>query len=187
MPESFPKKITLCGIKHAGKTSVAKALAELTGLPTSDTDVLIQERYNKWTNSYLSLREVYQEMGETKFRQLEAMTVQQFSSNLGCIVSLGGGVLSNPFFTEECRKKLGFLCCLDVSDEIAYQRILQNGLPPFLADKPDPFSAFCEMNRTRRAVFREQADFILEIKDDKMLTPEEIAKIILTAYKENIQ
>ena len=70
-------------------------------------------------------------------------------------------------------------------DEIAYERIIKNGLPPFLQDKSDPFQALCEMNRNRREIFRKQADFILEIAGES--TPESTAEKILAAYKENLK
>ena len=73
---------------------------------------------------------------------------------------------------------------MDVPDEVAYQRIMKNGLPPFLRDKADPFGAFCEMNQTRRAVFRSQADFIVEITNGAEAVPEKTAERILSAYKE---
>ena len=80
----------------------------------------------------------------------------------------------------------GFLCCLDVQDEVAYQRIIQNGLPPFLKDKPDPFQALCEMNLNRREMFRKYADFIVDAGEAKDATPEKTAEKILAAYRENV-
>ena len=38
----FLKNITLCGVKHAGKTTAANALAKLTGLPFADSDDALQ-------------------------------------------------------------------------------------------------------------------------------------------------
>ena len=130
------------------------------------------------------VREIFRELGETEFRKLEMCAIRElFSENDGMITALGGGVLSNPFLTEEDRNMFGFLCCLDVKDEIAYERIIKNGLPPFLQDKSDPFQALCEMNRNRREIFRKQADFILEIAGES--TPESTAEKIIAAYKEH--
>ena len=188
MKTPFQKNITLCGIKHAGKTSAAKALSARTGLPFVDSDDVLQELYNRENGTSFSVREIFQTLGETGFRQLEVRALRElFSGNGGMITALGGGVLSNPFLTDSDRDAFGFLCCLDIQDEIAYQRILQNGLPPFLKEKSDPFQALCEMNRTRRAAFREHADFIVEITDAADATPEKTAEKILSAYKEKVQ
>lgn len=184
----FLKNITLCGIKHAGKSSAAKALAELTGKPFADSDDVLKELYCSETGTDLSVRDIFRTLGEHGFRQLEVRALRKlFSGNEGLITALGGGVLSNPFLTEADRDSFGFLCCLDVNDEIAYARILQNGLPPFLQEKSDPFAALCEMNRIRRAVFREHADFIVEIGDSDEATPEKTAEKIYSAYKEIVQ
>ncbi|MBE6406625.1 MAG: hypothetical protein E7040_11490 [Lentisphaerae bacterium] len=186
MKTSSRKNITLCGIKHAGKTSAAKALSALTGMPFADSDDALKELYCKETGTDLTVRAIFQTLGESGFRQLEVRALRDlFSGNECMIIALGGGVLSNPFLTEEDRKNFGFLCCLDVQDEVAYQRIIQNGLPPFLKDKPDPFQALCEMNRSRREMFREYADFIVEIGDAGEATPEKTAEKILAAYEEN--
>ncbi len=181
----FLKNITLCGVKHAGKTTAANALAKLTGLPFADSDDALQVLYYHETGSDLSVREIFRTLGEEGFRRLEMRALRNlFSGDGKKIVALGGGVLTNPFFTEDDREKLGFLCCVDVPDKVAYQRIMKNGLPPFLREKTDPFGAFCEMNQTRRAVFRSQADFILEITNGSEAIPEQTAERILSAYKE---
>lgn len=179
------KNITLCGVKHAGKTSAAKALSVLTGMPFFDTDDMLKEYYNRSTGLDMTVREIFLELGETGFRQLEVKALRMlFSGDDGIIIALGGGVLSNPFLTDDDRKELGFLCCIDVQDEIAFQRILLNGLPPFLMDKEDPFEALCEMNLGRRAMFRKYADFIVEVGDAANATPEKTAEKILSAYGE---
>ena len=181
------KNITLCGIKHAGKTSAAKALSALTGMPFADSDDTLKELYGKETGTDLTVREIFQTLGESGFRQLEVRALRElFSGNSGVIIALGGGVLSNPFLTDNDRKNFGFLCCLDVQDEVAYQRIIQNGLPPFLKDKPDPFQALCEMNLNRREMFRKYADFIVDAGEAKDATPEKTAEKILAAYRENV-
>ena len=185
MKSSFLKNITLCGVKHAGKTTAALALSKLTGKPCSDTDDALKNLYRTETGRDLSVREIFRNLGETEFRKLEMRAIRKlFSGNDGMITALGGGVLSNPFLTADDRKMFGFLCCLDVKDEVAYERIVKNGLPPFLQEKPDPFQALCEMNRTRRTVFRKQADLLLETTAES--TPETTAEKILAAYRENV-
>lgn len=186
MKNCYPKNITLCGIKHSGKSSAAKALSRLTGLPFADSDDVLQELFHSETGKSASVREIYQELGEEKFRQLEVRALRKlFSCQERKITALGGGVLSNPYLSDMDRSGFGFLCFLDAEDEIAYQRILRNGLPPFLEKAENPFMAFCEMNTSRREIFRSKADFILKITD-KNTTPQLSAERILSAYREDI-
>lgn len=176
--------IALCGIKHSGKSSVASALAEILHWEFFDTDDFLAKLFADRTGRTLSVREIYRELGETKFRLLEAEAVRRLPSgrNGGRIVALGGGVLTNPNFTAEDRASLGFLCWLDTPDEVAYERILRNGLPPFLARETDPQAAFKKMNEDRRIVFRENAD--AAVRPEPESTPEETARKILRIYRE---
>ena len=91
-------------------------------------------------------------------------------------------MLSNPNFTADDRASLGFLCWLDTPDTTAYERILKNGLPPFLSKEADPFEAFRKMNDERRIVFRKQAD--AAVRPTAGSTPEGTAQTILTMYRE---
>lgn len=174
--------ITLCGVKHAGKSSAAAALSKLTGFPCFDSDDTLREVYSRESGESLSVREIYRKLGEEAFRRLEVRALRSlFTEGSGRIIALGGGVLSNPFLSGVDRENMGFLCCIDVSDRIAYERILAGGLPPFLQEKADPFQAFCEMNSVRRTVFRREADLIIE--SDPETTPEKTAEKIMFAYQ----
>ena len=178
------ESIALCGIKHSGKTSVASALAAILQWDLFDTDEFLKTLFAARTGRDLTVREIYREMGETRFRLLEAEAVRILPAGQsgGRIVALGGGVLTNPNFTADDRASLGFLCWLDTPDSVAYERILKNGLPPFLAEEADPRAAFVRMNDGRRAVFRKNAD--AAVRPTAESTPEETARIILSMYRE---
>ena len=182
----LPRNITLCGIKHAGKTSAGKELSRIMALDFADSDDAIQNLYEKEHGEKPSVREIYKKLGETAFRQLEARAVRDLCSDGKTrVIALGGGALSNPFITEQDREKLGFICCLDVRDDIAYQRILEHGLPPFLQHEEDPFKAFCESNRKRMEVFKKEADTVIRPADFET-TPRDVALHILSAYKDMV-
>ena len=176
--------IALCGIKHSGKTAVASALSSILHWDFFDTDEFLMALFADRTGRHLTVREIYGEMGETRFRQLEAEAVRLLPAGQtgGRIVALGGGVLTNPNFTADDRASLGFLCWLDTTDSVAYGRILKDGLPPFLSKEADPFGAFRKMNDERRTVFRMQADAV--VRPTAESTPDGTARIILTMYRE---
>lgn len=176
--------IALCGIKHSGKTSVARALASILQWDLFDTDEFLMTLFAARAGRNLSVREIYKEMGETRFRLLEAEAVRILPAGRsgGRIIALGGGVLTNPNFTADDRASLGFLCWLDTPDSVAYERILRGGLPPFLAKEADPQAAFTRMNDERRIVFRKKADAVVRPAEEN--TPEETARIILSMYRE---
>ena len=173
-------KITLCGIKHAGKTSAGKALAKMLDLPFADTDDILQDLYNTRHNTALSVREIFRALGSDLFRQLEAEAIRTLAGKQG-VFALGGGALSNPYVKAKERKLLGFLCTLNITNRTAYERIEAEGLPPFLQGKKNPFRTFCQSNTDRRRLFRQFAAASVTAGP----TPEDSARKILDAYKKS--
>ena len=153
------RRVVLCGIKHCGKTRLGQALAKTLALPFFDTDALLEADAGK------PVRALYREVGETRFRELEAETVRKFIASAPCpaVVALGGGVVSNPFLSPGDLRALGLIVWLDVPVPTAFERMAREGLPPFLADKPDPSVEFNRICAARRPVFRAAADAVLEL------------------------
>ena len=153
------RRIVLCGIKHCGKTRLGQALAKTLALPFFDTDALLEADAGK------PVRALYKEVGETRFRELEAETIRKFIAGAPApaVVALGGGVVSNPCLTPDDLHALGIIVWLDVPVPTAFERMAREGLPPFLADKPDPSVEFNRICAARRPVFRAAADAVLEL------------------------
>lgn len=153
------RRVVLCGIKHCGKTHLGQALAKTLGVPFFDTDALIEADAGK------PVRALYREVGEARFRELEAASVRKFiaSAPSPAVVALGGGVVSNPVLTPGDLHALGLIVWLDVPVPTAFERMAREGLPPFLADKPDPSVEFDRICAARRPVFRAAADAVLEL------------------------
>ena len=153
------RRIVLCGIKHCGKTRLGQALAKTLALPFFDTDALLEADAGK------PVRALYKEVGEARFRELEAATIRKFiaSAPSPVVVALGGGVVSNPVLTPDDLHALGIIVWLDVPVPTAFERMAREGLPPFLADKPDPSVEFNRICAARRPVFRAAADAVLEL------------------------
>lgn len=182
----LPESITLCGIKHAGKSSAAGELARILALKYYDTDDVLVEMFTAKYGEKLSVREIYIRLGEEGFRKLEAEAIRSVTvDGQPKIIALGGGALSNSFLTEDDLKKLGVIVCLDVPDSVAFERILKKGLPPFLKDAEDPFAKFCAMNQEKRDLFRKKAHIYLTPAAFEQ-TPRDIALHILSLYKEKV-
>ena len=155
------RRIVLCGIKHCGKSCLGKALAGMLALPFFDTDDLLAADAGK------PVRALYREVGEARFRELEAESIRRFtvSAPSPAVVALGGGVISNPCLTPDERRALGLILWLDVPVPTAFERMAREGLPPFLADKPDPSVEFDRICAVRRPLFRDAADAVLELPE----------------------
>ena len=153
------RRVAICGIKHCGKSRLGKALSGALALPFFDTDALLEADAGK------PVRALYKEVGETRFRELEASSVRKFiaSAPSPAVVALGGGVVSNPVLSPDDLHALGLIVWLDVPVPTAFERMAREGLPPFLADKPDPAGEFNRICAARRPVYRAAADAVLEL------------------------
>ena len=119
--------------------------------------------YKERTSKSLTVRQLYRELGEEDFRRLERDALAQLAERQGAmIVSLGGGALSNPFVTEELLSKLGEIIWLDIPDDIAWERVKANGIPPFLAQSDDPEAEFYRTNKLRTEVFARCAKWVIQ-------------------------
>jgi len=174
------RRVALCGIKHCGKSCLGIALAKALGVPFFDTDELLEDDAGK------PVRALYKEVGEQRFRELEAETVRKFiaSAPSPAVVALGGGVVSNPFLTPDDLRALGLIVWMDVPVPTAFERMAREGFPPFLADKPDPFGEFNRICDARRPVFRAAADAVLELPE--VLPAEEAIDLMLAVLESKV-
>jgi shikimate kinase len=78
--------LILCGMMGAGKTTVAKALAKLTGYQSYDTDAEIVKKHG-------NISDIFARFGEEYFRDLETQTVKELVNEQNAIISVGGGLV----------------------------------------------------------------------------------------------
>jgi len=180
LSSNLDRRVALCGIKHCGKSCLGIALAKALSVPFFDTDELLEADAGK------SVRALYKEVGETRFRKLEAETVRRFiaSASQRAVVALGGGVVSNPFLSPDDLRALGLIVWMDVPVPTAFERMAREGFPPFLADKADPFGEFNRICDARRPVFRAAADAVLELP--QVLPVEEAVDRMLTVLESKV-
>ena len=169
--------IVLMGIKHSGKTSLGKMLAETLSVPFLDLDILLEEQYSK--ERILSFRELYIKLGESGFRELETKAVKSISIHSKGILALGGGTIDN-FDAMKTVREADSLVFLDVRENILYGRIKKNGFPSFLEKSPEKL--FHKLFLRRRPLYEKIATISIKITDENT---EEILNILLKKTEEN--
>jgi shikimate kinase len=79
--------VILIGYRGSGKTTVGRALAKRLSHTFVDTDELIMTRAGK------NIKEIFEQHGETHFRDLETQVVTELATRENHVISLGGGAI----------------------------------------------------------------------------------------------
>ena len=83
------RNIVLIGMPGCGKTTIGKAVARDTGKEFIDTDDEIVIKTG------MSIPEIFQKFGETKFREIEAEVIKEVASCQSAVIATGGGAVLN--------------------------------------------------------------------------------------------
>lgn len=157
--------LIFCGMKHCGKSTHGRFMAEHLGWKFIDTDDLIPARYAAEHGKELSVRRIYHALGEAAFRELEAEIIEdllrQKSDDDPRVISLGGGLPTNDLVAP-LLAELGFFIYIKTEPDILLKRILRKGLPPFL-DLDDPRGSFMRLYEKREPFYLKHADMIIEL------------------------
>jgi shikimate kinase len=160
------KNIFITGFMGTGKTSVGKELSMLTGYPFFDTDILIEMREKS------TVRKLFEERGESQFRQLEKSILRELSSLQGIVVATGGGALLDSE-NLEIAKQSGLVFCLIADYPTILKRIEQSSNRPLLSQ--------LEILYEKRIPIYQKIPYPI---DSSSALPKQIAIRILEIYEE---
>lgn len=98
-----------------------------------------------------TIREIYKEVGELKFRAWEHEAIHTLGDVRDSVIALGGGAVLDPenvTFLES----IGELAYLQANPETLQKRIFRSDLPAFL-DEADPVASFLALYRERIPIY----------------------------------
>lgn len=176
-------KVFLLGVKHAGKTTAGKFLAQISGFSFFDLDKEIEARKG------MPVRDLYKSKGKAFFIKEEAFECRIIAETAAnSVISTGGGISDN-IEALEIIKNRGFSIFLDMPFDTVWQRISEKAketgsLPGFLS--PDnPESQFREIYDRRRKIYLDFSDYVFSIPEgDRIPDSKTIAeKIYSTLIK----
>jgi shikimate kinase len=166
--------IVLIGFMGAGKSSVGRTLARMTGRPRFDTDEMIAIRFG------LTISQIFERRGEERFRDAESEVLGELSSETDAIIVTGGGIVLRETNTARLRE-LGSVIFLSADHETLVRRISRRPTRPLL-QTTDPRETMKELLVARQPLYRAAAD--LEV-DTTGLTHDEVARSILKKVEDN--
>ncbi|HEX4630803.1 MAG TPA: shikimate kinase [Chthoniobacterales bacterium] len=166
--------IVLIGFIGAGKSSVGRTLARITGRPRFDTDQIIATRFG------LTISQIFEKRGEESFRDAESEALEELSGETEAIIVTGGGIVLREANTARLRQ-LGSVVYLLADEETLFRRISRRPTRPLL-QTTDPRTTMKELLRSRLPLYRAAAD--VEV-DTSGLTHDEVARSILKRIEEH--
>ncbi|MBR2356855.1 MAG: hypothetical protein IKA65_02340 [Lentisphaeria bacterium] len=181
------KNIVFLGIKHCGKSTHGKLLAERLDRRFLDTDDMLSMAYQEKFGcpaAEAAPREIMKKHGEEFFRKFEAQVIRDYlekNRDNGDVLALGGGVPCNDFLSTSELKSLGVMLHLAISADTAFKRIAAGGIPPFLQGD-DPYAKFLAMYDKRLPRYNEIADIVINLPEEPVKS--EIAELIYNTLKE---
>ena len=111
----------------SGKSSVGRRLSGLTGHRFVDVDELVMQAEGR------SVSEIFAQLGESHFRDLEQSTLEDLVGVCGIVLSTGGGLVLRPT-NRETLKRIGIVAWLDADPEILFERAMRSGRRPLLQE-----------------------------------------------------
>lgn len=172
------QRIFLIGYMGAGKTTMGKSLAQVMGLEFIDLDNFIEGRQHK------TVKEIFAEVGEDGFRQLERKALEEVALYEDVILSLGGGT---PCFYDnmEVVNRAGKSVYLKPTEDVLLQRLIKGKHKrPLLAQKTDEeILQFIREQLAWREPYYRQASITfeashLENKADIVQNAEKLAELL---------
>jgi shikimate kinase len=157
----------------AGKSSVGRFLQRRTGLDLFDIDEAVSRKLG------LSIPEIFERLGEEKFREAESEVLREFSPAKPTIVVTGGGTILRQG-NVDLLKRLGFVVWLEADEETLFERVTRRGKRPLLRTE-NPRARFESLLNERNPLYGRAADLRI---DGSTLSHDQVADVILSKVQE---
>ena len=123
----FNKNLILIGNMAAGKTIIGRLLAKKLNLKFYDTDYIIEK------NSKMKIFQIFEEKGETAFRNLEKKIILKLLKKSNSVISFGGGAFLSKIIRKNAQKA-GLTIWLKQDPKILIDRIKRNNKRPIASN-----------------------------------------------------
>ena len=112
----------------SGKSSVGREIAGRCELRFLDTDSIIRHNYRK------SIADIFASIGEPVFRDEENRVLQDLQNSRDVVLATGGGIVLQTR-NHLLLRSLGVVVWLTANEEVTWDRVSQESISPFVADR----------------------------------------------------
>ena len=152
------KNICFIGLMGSGKSTIAKELSKLLKYDFFDSDLEIEKTVGE------DISDIFLNKGEDFFRAIEEKTCTRLLNTSDCIISLGGGSITNPKIRDLIEKN-SYSIYLKVKLEILLKRLNKSKRRPLLVNQNK--KKVLEKLYKERKVYYNKADLTIENFFDK--------------------
>ncbi len=166
------ERVFLIGARGSGKTTAGRFVAERLGWQMIDADEEIERRAGR------SIREIFDQEGESGFRQRETEVLRKIASIPNCVIATGGGAVIRPE-NRDLMRRSGLVVWLTADPEILWQRMQSD---PRSSHQRPALTALDGLNEMRTIVaqrrewYAQCADLTI---DTSGRSPQDVAQMIL--------
>ena len=160
------RNICIMGLMGSGKSIMGKDLGKYLKLKFYDTDKQIEIEAKK------SINAIFEEDGETYFRDIEEKICIELLERKNCVISLGGGSIINTKIRKAIIQN-SYSIYLNVKLDNLLNRIKTSHKRPLLNKKLNKREILQNLYYDRKK-FYEKADLIVKNDNDKFITLEKI-------------
>lgn len=160
--EKNPIKLVFTGFMGAGKTTIGRMAANYLKIPFIDLDDKIVEVAG------CPIREIFEKDGEETFRRMEHDILKRELDLPGsAVISLGGGVLTNPDNEALLAESKSMLLYLKADPDTIWERVKNDRSRPLLdaKDADTAYKNMCARLASREPAYERAADVVISANE----------------------
>ncbi len=145
----------MIGLMGAGKTTVGRKMAALTGRHFLDTDQELEQRTG------VTVSHIFEVEGEQGFRRREHDLLKEIAQQSNQVIATGGGIILDPVNRQTMRCS-GDVVYLKVPQNVLWERLRRCKNRPLLQTE-SPLSTLKKLLDERNPLYSECADKVVSV------------------------